>query len=415
MMPVAVTKICPRPPTPRQLWLCLLLLGLVALPVRAEKRYEVTYTGTFVPKSGQVHMQLDVSQPRHRLRRLDFAAPQRRFQKFEGDGSIERQGDRVIWEVPKAGGTLTYRATVNHRRRGGSFDARMTKRWALLRLDDLVPRAKARTTRGAKANATLLLGGPEGWSVETPYGPMRDGPVIIDQPDRSFDRPIGWALAGEIGIRREVIAGREVAVAAPRGSRYPRLPTLAFLNWTLPDLIEALPQFPDQLLIVSASDQMWRGALSAPNSLYLHGDRPLISENGTSTLLHELVHVATRMASDTDDWIVEGLAEYYGLEILRRSGGISQARYQTALDVLTSWSTENSGSLQHPSKGADTAYAALLFHKLDRELQVADKSLDHVVAAMLQHGRKVDHNRLIDATRQVLGSSSAVLESYSLR
>ena len=43
-----------------------------------------------------------------------------------------------------------------------------------------------------------------------------------------------------------------------------------------------------RLLIVSAGDPMWRGGLSGPSSMFLHSDRPLISENRTSTLLHEL-------------------------------------------------------------------------------------------------------------------------------
>lgn len=415
MIQLADAKIGKHRRAPRWARRWLVLLGVSAFGSATAKGYELTYTGTFVPRSGQVHMQLDVKQSRHRLRSLDLAAPKRRYQRFTGDGSIERAGDRLLWQVPKVGGTLHYRVTVNHRRRGAGYDARMTRDWALLRLDDLVPPASVRATKGAQAQATLWLSGPEGWAVETPYGPMRDGPIAFDQPDRSFDRPVGWALAGKIGIRREVIAGREVAVAAPRGSGYPRLPTLAFLNWTLPDLVASFPQFPSQVLIVSAADNMWRGALSGPNSLYLHADRPLVSENGTSTLLHELVHVGTRMASDQDDWIVEGIAEYFAIEILRRSGGISQARYQIALESLTSWSTKSDGELSHPSKGADTAYAVLLFHKLDRELQAVDKRLDDVVVEMLRRGRKVDRHKLIDAAGKVLGAPSAVLESYSLR
>jgi hypothetical protein len=63
---------------------------------------------------------------------------------------------------------------------------------------------------------------------------------------------------------------------------------------------------------------MWRGGLPGPASLYLHADRPLISGNSTSTLLHELVHVAqSYRAAKDEDWIVEGIAEYDTLERLR--------------------------------------------------------------------------------------------------
>ena len=50
--------------------------------------------------------------------------------------------------------------------------------------------------------------------------------------------------------------------------------------------------------------------MSGPGSLYVHADRPMISENGTSTMLHELVHVAMGVSGSAhDDWLVEGLAE----------------------------------------------------------------------------------------------------------
>jgi len=375
--------------------------------------YDVTYTGTFVPDTGGVRMQIDIRQSSGQLRELNLAAPSARYANFVGDGKVTRKGARLIWRVPAAGGALRYEVAVDKRRNGEHFDARMTAEWALLRLDDLVPPARVSARRGAMARANLYLEGPAGWAVETPYGPMRNGPIDFQIADRRFDRPVGWAMAGKLGIRRDLIAGRQVAVAAPSGSKYPRLPTLAFLHWTLPALIDVFPQFPDQLLIVSAFDDMWRGALSGPNSLYLHGDRPMISENSTSPLLHELIHVGTRMSSDTDDWIVEGLAEYYSLEILRRSGGLSQARFEQALRSLAMWVESQSGGLQHPSSGPHTAYAALLFHNLNGELTAAGTSLDAVVNLMLaQRARvKVSRQALERSAQRALGQPSEVLRA----
>ena len=60
--------------------------------------------------------------------------------------------------------------------------------------------------------------------------------------------------------------------------------------------------------VVGAADPMWRGGLSASNSLFLHADRPLISENGTSTLVHELTHVITRVRGADGDVSVLDLA-----------------------------------------------------------------------------------------------------------
>ena len=68
--------------------------------------------------------------------------------------------------------------------------------------------------------------------------------------------------------------------------------------------------------------------------MYLHSDRPLISANGTSTLLHEARYTSQPvcMATGGADWIVEGIAEYYSLELLRRSNTISERRYKKAFD-----------------------------------------------------------------------------------
>ena len=81
---------------------------------------------------------------------------------------------------------------------------------------------------------------------------------------------------------------------------------------------------------------MWRGALSAPQSLYVHAERPLLSGNATSTLLHEIVHIGLGLADERGaDWIVEGLAEYYSLEVLRRSGTISEESAISGFPAVT--------------------------------------------------------------------------------
>ena len=115
-----------------------------------------------------------------------------------------------------------------------------------------------------------------------------------------------------------------------------------------------MPQLPPRLLIVSAGDPMWRGGLSGPSSMFLHSDRPLISENRTSTLLHELVHIALGIRGDEEsDWIVEGLAELYSLETLRRSGGISEQRYKQALKHLSQWAKRSPTLFGSHSNGRD--------------------------------------------------------------
>jgi hypothetical protein len=391
--------------------LCLALTGS-AQADSGPPRYEAAFHARFVPADGVAEVEITVRQTAGELIRLDFAAPAERYQDFAADGTLERTGDRVVWEVPVEGGVLAYRAVIDHRREqesdATSYDARMTNRLALLRLGDVFPPARARSRVGARSASTLSLSGPNGWSFESRYGAVRHN-IPIDDPDRRFDRPTGWLVAGEIGVRREIIANRRVAIAAPTGEGVRRIDTLAFLRWTLPSLIDVFPEFPQRLLIASAGSPMWRGGLSGPSSLFLHANRPLISENGTSTMLHELVHVATGgRFDDAADWIVEGLAEYYALEILRRSGGLSERRFQRALDSLRAWADAEDGRLREPSRGADTARAVLVWYALANELNAGGISMDSVVARLPASG-PLDLAQLRLVVAEELGAPSKVL------
>jgi predicted metalloprotease with PDZ domain len=367
------------------LGLCLLACAREAPGEESPGTFRLSYDLRLEPESGTAVVTLRLSQPRDLLRALDFNAPADRFDGFEGDGMVRTEADRTLWEPPSRGGTLRYRVRVDSLR-GGVFEAKITPSWALFRLDDLFPPAVTRARAGVRSEATLQFSGPSGWSFETPYGPSNVDTHHITS-DRVFPRPTGWALAGEIGVRRDSIAGRKVAVAAPVGEGFRRQDTLAFLRWTLPAIVEVFPGFPERLLIVSGSRDMWRGGLSGPSSIYLHTDRPLISGNGTSALIHELVHVAVaNTKSDSDDWLVEGLSEYYSLEILRRTGGISERRFHDALAMLASWSSRDGGRLANPSTGPDTAHATLQLHELAHKLADRGDSLDAVVRELVSTG-----------------------------
>ena len=372
-----------------------------------ELKYDVRYHADFQPEQGVALARIHIKQGEARLLSLDLAAPADRFSDFSGDGTVQVKGNRVLWEIPATGGELQYRVVIDHRR-NGAFDARMTDGYAIFRLDDLFPRAKARSRKGARSRSSLTLEGPQNWSFETPYGPL-DSAVAFSDSDRAYDRPTGWAIAGELGIRRGVINDRPVAVAAPVGDPFRRLDTLAFLHWTLPELIGVFPQFPARLLIVGAGNDFWLGGLSGPGSLFLHSERPMISENSTSSLLHELVHVATSSPpAPGDDWILEGIAEYYAIVLLARSGGISVERRDRAFDGLASWATEKNAKLTDPSTGADTARAALLFLNLSKELDAAGSSIDALVADLFDSER-ADRHRLEALARKLLGGASPAL------
>jgi hypothetical protein len=345
-----------------------------------------------------------VEQPAAYLLRLDFLAPAEHAFEFAGDGKITRTGDRVLWQVPAQGGRLNYKVRVD-RQRGDHYDARMTESFVMTRLDDLFPPARSVTEDYHDARPTLSLAGPDGWVYETRYGSV-DKTIKMPHAHRRFVRPTGWLAGGKLSIRRDRIADRWVVITGPIGERLRSLDYMALLQWNLPELVHLLPHFPQHLLIVNAGDPMWRGGLSGPGSLYLHSGRPLISGDGSSTPLHELVHVGTANEAEAgNDWIVEGLAEYYGITMMQRSGTISESRYESTLDALAARAKKDGGRLRSPSTGAHTSRAVTVFRALDAELKAAKvKGGLDAIATPLLDGPALSRARLVALTEKALAA-----------
>lgn len=337
---------------------------------------------------------------------------------FEADGELKTDGEYVYWSPPAKGGRLSYHVPLSHRRSNGKFDARMTEDWALFRGDDLFPPAETGQRDSAEADATLHVHLPEGWSFVTAYPQIEKNVYEIEHLHRSFDRPTGWMAAGHLGVRREKIAGVQVIVAGPMNQGVRRMDIMAMLNWNLPRFRAILPDLPKRLLIVSANDPMWRGGLSGPNSLFLHADRALVSENGTSTLVHELMHVANRLKAEKGgDWIVEGIAEYYSLKIMWRSDTITGKRFQEAFKKLEKWAQEADRLDVNRSHGPITARAVGVLRKLDHEIYAKTKhkkSLDNVVRQLSASSQKVSLKRLRQAVLEVMGEPADAISDEHL-
>jgi hypothetical protein len=314
---------------------------------------------------------------------------------------------------------LSFYVTVSHRRPNGRFDARMTDEWAIFRGDDIFPPARTEQHDDAEADATLHVHLPAGWSFVTPYRHVRDNAYEIEHAHRSFDRPTGWVAAGRLGVRRERIAGVQVIVAGPMNHGVRRLDMLALLNWNLPRVRRLVPDMPNRLLIVSAGDPMWRGGLSGPNSLFMHADRPLLSENGSSTLVHELVHVATRLEGEKGgDWIVEGIAEYYSLKLMWRSGTLTDRRYKAMFRKYEEWAKEADRLDVEVARGPVTARAVGIMRKLDLEIHRKtdqEHSLDDVVRVLVASPQKVNIDRLRQGVVDVMGEPAATLMDAQLK
>ncbi len=325
---------------------------------------------------------------------------------------ITRSNNLLVWSPPPRGGVLRWQSKVAHKRNNGGYDAWLGSDWGLFRAEDIIPRAATRTLKGASSTTTVSFDLPGNWAAVTQYAES-DGIFEVTHRERRFKQPSGWILTGELGVRRDRIGDTRIAVAGPVNSGVRRLDMLAILNWTLPELDRIVARIPERLTIVSAGDPMWRGALSAPSSLYIHANRPLISENGTSTLLHELMHVALRMrAAEGYDWIVEGLAEYYSLELMRRSGTVTVARAERSRQAQLEWAKSSQYLCGPSSTGATTAHAVVTLIDLDAEIRKASEdrfNLDDIVTGLVNHDDDIDLAVLESIVVDLIGANPDAL------
>jgi len=376
--------------------------------------YGIEYVVTPDPEAGGATVEMRVSQTRGLLREVDMRAPAAKINAVSADGEVSHDNDRVIWKIPATGGRLRWFAHIDNRRNGDGFDAHIDSSWAIFRAEDVIPQAATRALSGATSVTTLRFDLPPGWSSVTEYF-GRDDRYAIDNPLRQFDRPAGWILLGDIGVRLARIAGVRVNIAAPVGHGMRRMDILALMNWTLPYVVRLFPDFPQRLTIIGASDPMWRGGLSGPRSLFMHTDRPLLSENATSTLLHELIHVALGRGAQTgSDWVVEGLAEYYSLELLARSGTISDERRATTMKKLAQWGAEAPSLCVASSSGAVTARAVTVIAAIDAEIRRQSKnknSLDDVTRALANSAERITMQQFLAFTGEYIDADSTSLHA----
>lgn len=410
------------------LCLALSLCMLSACAPAGPRSYNVDYTVELQPLKDRAQVSIEI-EPAGLLTQLKFTIDPEIHSEITANGELVIGAGQATWIPPPENARMSLVAKITHVRDDGEFDARMTPDWALFRGDDLVPPVAATAVRGATAKATLAVKLPASWtSVVTGWpsdrasnnGGNHSGRVrhfLIDNPERGFDRPTGWILAGKLGLRRNKVGASELIVGAPRGDSLRRMDRLVFLTLLWPQVEKAFGQVPEKLLVVGADDPMWRGGLSASNSLYLHSDRPLVSENGTSSLAHEVIHVVTRLrASGNDDWIVEGLAEFYSFELLYRAGGITANRRTRVLDGLADWGKAVTTLRTASSNGTTTARAAVLFAELDQEIRRRTgnaKTIDDV-ARRLMEAREVSLVELRDICTRLTGVELKVLQSRLL-
>jgi hypothetical protein len=394
--------------------------GLVQAQTAPAKTFALDYTIELLPKQDQARITMALGKGSERVARLSFDFDAKRYSGFKATGGqfAAAGTGKATWTPAGDGSKLTWLVRITHQRDAGDFDARMTPDWALFRGDKVIPFIKARMKKNTGSTARLRFVLPPGWTnVDT--GWMRNGDhFLIDNRERKFDRPIGWMIAGKVGTRRDQFGMTEIAVAAPKGDPLDRMDALTMINFVWPEIEGAFGKTPRKVLIVGAGDPMWRGGLSAPNSLFFHSQRPLVSENATSTLFHELSHVVTRISGeDRSDWIAEGLAEFYSVELVWRAGGMSDARRERVYDNLRDWGRTVKTLRTDRSSAETTARAVVLLHELDAEIRARTKDQKDIddVTKILRVMRKVSTLEFIAATEKVLGGKSKVLATMLLK
>lgn len=403
--------------------LCSLLF--IAVQASADQQslaYELNYKVTFDPSKQGASVVISVDKG-ELLKRVRFNNSLGIYSNIRANGKLTFNDKQVNWELPSGDSQLSFFVKLTNERDPGKYDSRVTSDWAIFRGDDLIPAIHTFEAPGANSIAVLDVILPEGWSsIETGWPRKKDNTFSIDNPERRFDRPTGWMIAGKVGTRRAKISKTSIAVSAPKGEHFKRMDALTFFNFVWPELHKAFEKTPEKLLVVGAGDPMWRGGLSASNSLFLHSDRPLVSENGTSPLLHELTHMVTRISGATtsktnDDWIAEGLAEFYSFELLYRADGMTKSRRSKIIKNLAKWGAEVKHLRKSKSTGPVTARAVVLLDELDKEIRKRSNnkySIDNVTRDLMEH-RKVSLDDLRKSVEKLIGSKVDALNSPLLK
>jgi hypothetical protein len=390
--------------------LCL-VFALADAPAEAQGRlapatlpYDLQFEATLIPTDRLARVRLRIGP--NQVNRMVFRIDPERHTNLRGDGKLVVEGRSASWDPPRVGGSLRYEFRVDALRNASAYDARISEQWAIFRGGDLFPPARVRAEEGAYSRSTLRLRVPEGWSIAVPYERVTNGTYRIENEHRHFDRPTAWMVLGRIGVLRERIAGSSVVVAGPFRQKLRRHDILALLRWTLPSLRGVLGALPPRLLVAGAGDPMWRGGLSGPDSVFIHAERPLITPDGSSPILHEMFHAVMGARAVVDgDWVVEGLAELYSFELLVRSHTMSKARFERMMGRVATRGA-NAPLLAHGSNGPSTARAVSVLRALDAELRARteqQKTLDDVVAELARKRQAVSTSSFQATAEQISG------------
>jgi hypothetical protein len=348
---------------------------------------------------------------------LQLRFPANRISQLRGTGTLQPTAEGVKWIPGGPYAHLTYRVNINHvRGQHGRYDSYAAATWIVTRARDLFPRIAIeyypRANLEPKSRARLVFRLPRGWRSAAALSSIAPNTYRLSEPGKTLDRPRGWFALGAFELQRQEIAGIMVQVARAPHTELPHSAEsskdlFTFLEGTLPALKKLLLVEPESVLVVSAPDPMWHGGISGESSVFMHSKRPLRTPDKTSPYLHELFHVLQPYKPAADaDWIEEGLAEFYSLELQRRAGLIDAAAYARALSYFERFGKWNVDLTQQQDNAATNNSAPLVMYALDQHIQritAGKQRLDDVVIRLAKQGGIVDTARFRRAVSAVTG------------
>jgi hypothetical protein len=345
---------------------------------------------------------------------LTLRFPATRFRDFDATGTLTAVPGGLKWVPNGPYAHLAYRVTIDHvRGQHQRYDSYVGPNWIVTRARTLFPRVdvdwSARDGATPKSRARLQFRLPAGWRSAAALESLAPLTFQLAQPGMVLDRPRGWFALGEFRTDHADIDGTQLQVVRMPGSTLDTQALFGFLEPTLPALQRLLATTAPRLLLVSAPDPMWHGGISGERSFYMHAGRPLRTPDHTSPYLHELFHVLQSFTPAADaDWIEEGLAEYYSLELQRRAGLVDAAAFARALGYFQRYGLWNVNLTQQHDNAATNNSAPLVMYALDQRIQRATAGkarLDDVVHVLVRAGGSVDTRRFADATTAVSGKA----------
>jgi hypothetical protein len=347
------------------------------------------------------------------VKALRLRFPADRLKGFRSSGKLQAVDGGLLWEPGGPYAHLTYRVKINHvRGQHGRFDSYASRDWILSRAHDLFPRIDVECypdTPPAKSRARLIFRLPRAWRSAAALTAAGPDTYRLDQPGKILDRPRGWFALGKLTLDRQEIAETMVQLARLPGSTLQPSDLFHLLTTTLPALKKLLLAGPKTLLLVSAPDPMWHGGISGEHSFYMHAGRPLRTPDKTSPWLHEMFHVLQPYKPAPDaDWIEEGLAEFYSLELQRRAGLIDAAAYARALGYFERFGLWNVNLTQQQDNAATNNSAPLVMYALDQRIQhvtAGKRRLDDVVTQLAKGAGEVDTARFLRTVNLVSGKN----------